>query len=59
MKCALRPLTISERALQNYRELSYFIGYHLICHSCIQSFRCFRWDERFCGCCKERTRHEA
>jgi hypothetical protein len=54
MKCALRPLTISERALR--APLEVFIGYHLICERCEDSFRCFREHERFCGACREKVK---
>jgi hypothetical protein len=52
MKVQLRPLTISERCLQNGQEVELFIGHHLICEVCERSFRCFRETERLCGACR-------
>lgn len=53
-----KPETISERVRWNGTPLEVFIGYHLICERCEESFRCFREHERFCGCCRAREERQ-
>jgi hypothetical protein len=53
------PESISERAKKAGIPVETFVGYRLDCIECRRPFRCFRFYENFCGCCRPAQMTEA